>query len=537
VDDNPWGNNTPDPAGDAWDSAAVWDYARIREEARSSGRTVDDLLAMTDETDPFYAGRASRQRDGAWFADLWQRLAIQDGTHLRFVHYRLVSRDEPWLRPDGQPYLNTEKDWTFLNTAAANARYLGLIDPRVLEDHRSPEPRLYATSRALPTPSWSIADLEYDWDTPSLPEIDLSRMNLDVALEAPTPLVTGYDYLRADQPYYPAVWVEKSTMDDILVPICERLGVDLQTGIGYLSITRITQHLERIAAHGKPARIFYLSDFDPSGENMPLAVARQAEFWFPTFCPGAELKVQYLTLTAEQAARYNLPRSPIKEGHSAKDALEARHGQGATELDALEALVPGELARILEEAIEPYLDDALPGRLRQAGLQAGRTVQDAWEEAIEDEAGELEEIVEEAEQIIEPYQREIERPAKRMATELAPLDGRLQEVWCVLRDKVDILAVDLPARPTSELAPPDSEANWLFDSQRDYETQLAFYKQHRPGRERVKVVYAIVCASCGKATTVGPKDARACSPTCQRRLKSARQAARRKQQTVKETDR
>ena len=90
--------------------------------------------------------------------------------------------------------------------------------------------------------------------------------------------------------------------------------------------------LKRVATAGKPARIFYISDFDGAGEGMPVQVARQAEFWLPTYAPGADVKLTPVALTAEQVRYYQLPRTPIKEGDLTKQGFEERHGGGATEL-------------------------------------------------------------------------------------------------------------------------------------------------------------------------------------------------------------
>jgi hypothetical protein len=93
----------------------------------------------------------------------------------------------------------------------------------------------------------------------------------------------------------------------------------------------------------KPVRIFYISDFDPSGDNMPIQVARQLEFWRSTYAPESDIKLTPLALTAAQALHYNLPRIPIKDSDLSKAKFEAEYGVGATELDALEALYPGDL--------------------------------------------------------------------------------------------------------------------------------------------------------------------------------------------------
>jgi hypothetical protein len=63
------------------------------------------------------------------------------------------------------------------------------------------------------------------WSLPSPGEHGLASL-----IELPLPDVedvSGYDYHATDQPYYVELWIEKSTMDDVLVPICEELHVNL----------------------------------------------------------------------------------------------------------------------------------------------------------------------------------------------------------------------------------------------------------------------------------------------------------------------
>ena len=68
-------------------------------------------------------------------------------------------------------------------------------------------------------------------------------------------------------------------MDDILIPLCQRYYVNLVTGIGFLSITHVLQLIDRVIDNRKPTRIFYISDFDPAGVQMPVQVSRQIEYW------------------------------------------------------------------------------------------------------------------------------------------------------------------------------------------------------------------------------------------------------------------
>ncbi len=81
--------------------------------------------------------------------------------------------------------------------------------------------------------------------------------------------------------------IEKSTMDDVLLPICRRYGIDLITGAGFSSITTAVNLLKRI--RGKPVRGFFISDYDPAGTHMPVALARQVEFWRREYAPDSEV--------------------------------------------------------------------------------------------------------------------------------------------------------------------------------------------------------------------------------------------------------
>ncbi|MGH8604949.1 MAG: hypothetical protein ACREXR_19825, partial [Gammaproteobacteria bacterium] len=65
-------------------------------------------------------------------------------------------------------------------------------------------------------------------------------------------------------------------MNDVLLPICNQHGANLVTGAGELSVTAVQSLVERITS--KPTRIFYISDYDPAGQSMPVAVARKLEF-------------------------------------------------------------------------------------------------------------------------------------------------------------------------------------------------------------------------------------------------------------------
>src|SRR4029453_2404048 len=108
----------------------------------------------------------------------------------------------------------------------------------------------------------------------------------------------------------------------------------------------VINFLQRVQRSQKPTRVFYLSDFDPAGDQMPVAVARQLDFLASQDVPEADIKLTPLLLTRTQVHAYSLPRIPIKESDRRKGQFEDRYGEGAVELDALEALYPGVLATL-----------------------------------------------------------------------------------------------------------------------------------------------------------------------------------------------
>jgi len=285
-----------------------------------------------------------RKAAAKWFAKYWRQFATAESKlHIRRIRYRLISSKRPLLRPNGEPYLNTEASWDWLINAGRDARYLDLIPFGSIVDRRNPEPAIFLVDAedAAINIAGGLDDLVVPGFTP--PQLHLVKPSI------------AHRYLVE-------VWCEKSTVNDILMPLGEEYSVNVVTGLGEMSATRVEQLIDRIRRSRRPVRILYISDFDPSSENMPVSVARKIEFpirygeWF-------DVQVRHVVLTHEQCIAYRLPRTPIREGDGRAEKWATRYGEGATELDALEALRPGELRRLLVEEIERYRDDTLDERI------------------------------------------------------------------------------------------------------------------------------------------------------------------------------
>ena len=323
-------------------------YEELLQLAKGCGRGVTKLFALAPANDPFRADHPTSRRQGEWFAQVWQETGSGPGTHLRRLHYRLISGVAPLPRLNGKPYENTEECWIELSQVSKAARYLNLVPASHVIDRRNSPPKLFLQH---PEP------LGYRILPAGLPM---------VAGDLPKPLVIVDPPPTVVQRYHLEIICEKSTVDDILVPLAAHYGLNLTSSTGEVSITQCNDLVRRAQRSDRPVRILYLSDFDPAGLSMPVAAARKIEFFLQRYAPELDVTLQPIALTHAQCIEFQLPRTPIKESERRAAAFEHRFGEGATELDALEALHPGALRRTVEDEVERFHDATLGERVEQA---------------------------------------------------------------------------------------------------------------------------------------------------------------------------
>jgi hypothetical protein len=445
---------------------------KLKALAKEEGLRTSDLLVLATQNDPFNAGTPADVRDAEWFARYWHAAGFQGSAHIRRLHYRMVESGATF--PNGTPYRNTVEASEKLNRAAKKARELGLVDPSGFVDRRNKEVICNIEPRdGDPEPTW-------EWDEPAAPMLPFLPVPRLDDFRVGGIEVEGYDYTPADQPVLVEVWIEKTTMDDVLVPLCERLNINLVRSAGFQSITNAVKLLERIERHDKPARILYISDFDPAGDHMPVATARHLEFWIEEYALSADVKLIPIALTRQQVAEYDLPRSPIKESDRRAKAFEDRRGEGAVELDALEAIHPGVLAEIVSDAVSPYIDEDLANRLEGDQWHANDIVQGEWRDHLADEQQALDEIRDEIRQVLDRRRPEIERIAAEIAEEVEPHRDRLDRLWHAVEAKVQTFEPELPDRSIGE-HDDTIDLDALFDSNRDFLDQLDAYRWHSGG--------------------------------------------------------
>ena len=473
-------------------------YETLKVEAKERGCKVTELIALAPQNDPFYTGAPAERDKAEWFADMWERFGFRGGVHLRRVHYRIISEPTVPTMPNGKPYENTVKCWEFLNIASKYARYLDLVDPSLIIDRRNPETVINARFSndgdpwySDPTPGYYVAsDPSGGWDgydLPGLPELPELRRYLPELADFET---MGYRHVQQD--YLIELWAEKTTMNDILLPLCQRYRANLVTGMGELTISKVDEFIQRVKQADRPARILYISDFDPAGLGMPVSIGRKIEYYQRHWGTDLDVGLTPAVLTGDQAQRYNLPRAPIKDSDRRKAIFERDHGKGATELDALEALHPGELYHVLESMILDYYDPELTSK---AEARRGELVDDLdaqRDQVLEDHQSDLDDVKTDYQELITDFETTRADFTKLVEPFAAKIDAyqermdRIKERGETVYGKVfeALKGVDLDPESDHPLPEPDlpvSVNGLLYDSDRDYWQQLEHYQAHRSG--------------------------------------------------------
>jgi hypothetical protein len=426
------------------------DYAEIKLLSRSLGVRVTDLIALAPQNDPFYTGTPNDWALAEWFAGLWKVFGYQDGVHLRRIHYQIVSQDPPVSLPNGLLYENTMECWDLLNMASKAARYLGLVSAAAFVDRRNADAVIHAKYRQFSPEVYVDAYLSsYDFRFPRFPAL-------------PHYAISSY---QADQANHLEIWCEKSTMNDILLPLCERYQANLQIGSGELSITAALSLVARLEKAGRPARIFYVSDFDPAGQSMPVAMSRKVEYFVNSLGLDLDIRVFPVVLTLDQVREYGLPRTPIKETERRRAGFEDRYGEGAVELDALEALYPGTLSAILDTYMASYYDSSLAQRVNEAGERLQANLQSVAASVLEMYAQELEDLRGEHESIKRAFEGQIEGYGERV-----------KRVWQAIGRDLQENAPDVERYPVPQPEIAEEIGEGLYNSARAYLDQIAAYK-------------------------------------------------------------
>jgi len=156
-----------------------------------------------------------------------------------------------------------------------------------------------------------------------------------------------------------------------------------------------------------------------------------------------------------------------------------------TEIDALEALRPGELERLLKKRVEELQDTDLPRKVEDARGEAEEEVRNGASGVMEGHRDRIEEIEEEAQAVVNRYrtyyrllgeklEARYRRIGERYERHMADLKEQAQEEHAEIEKELEELEVDLPELPEAEV---EDTSGWLFDSRRDFLDQTRRFRR------------------------------------------------------------
>jgi hypothetical protein len=148
----------------------------------------------------------------------------------------------------------------------------------------------------------------------------------------------------------------------MLLKIAQEVGAELLLPTGEASDVMIYNMAARAVEDGRPTKVFYFSDFDPSGWQMPVSVSVKLLAFRHLYFANLDIEVHRAALTAEQVMRLGLPSTPLKRTERRSDKWRARWGHEQTEIDALATVRPAELDQIARAALAPFYDPTLAHR-------------------------------------------------------------------------------------------------------------------------------------------------------------------------------
>lgn len=189
-------------------------------------------------------------------------------------------------------------------------------------------------------------EMPYDWlaDGTRWQRKPRTYSSVEAALEQ-----TAKFYRKAlwdDLDCYAEVWLEKDALAGVIYPITAEYDAPLMVARGYASLSFLHESAAYIADLEKPAFIYHLGDFDPSGVN----AGEKIEETLRAMAPKAEIYFERLAVTEEQIKVWELPTRPTK----ATDTRSKAFGDISVELDAIP---PDRMRRLVRAALEVHLPE------------------------------------------------------------------------------------------------------------------------------------------------------------------------------------
>jgi hypothetical protein len=336
------------------------------------GGSMKDWTVLSAERDPLRLDTPANHTLGRWVWEHKRRLLDTASIHCRGLHY--VFFTDQVIKPNGEVYgANPYDDWIWLSEKAVKAaRWLEYIDFEEIDDRRNAEPELQL------------------WTPQGYVEISAAIEDKFEVPQTVVPQLFINEQLRGEQPFHIVFIGEKSSLWTVLNPLAQQYQADLYLPTGEISDTRLYDIAVNGRNDGRPMIILYFADSDPSGHQMCLSATRKLQALGLMGELPVNVMVKRAALTPRQVTELRLPngeplpQSPLSPEEQRGDDWFESFGVRQTEIDALATLQPGMLTTIVNEAVAPFFDPTLNGRVLAVQNAWFRDVQQALDEHLDD---------------------------------------------------------------------------------------------------------------------------------------------------------
>ena len=435
--------------------------------------------------DPFITGiEKPKIKKALWFKQWWSQFNPEKNRkHLRRFYYWVISQPNGTVKAhDGKDFKTKSpaNAWDYVLESSKFARNLKLVDPSEIIDMRNPEPfgeihKSLQFKKQISPASWTFPS-----GTLSIPETVFVSPQLSIDEEA------AIETVAALQPVHLEIWTEKTTMNDILEPLCKEYGIRLVPYAGYASITSIDRFVEIAGSFpDKPSVIFYISDFDPAGENMPVVVSRylQHRIWLlktnNQWPENKEVFLHHVLLTKQQMESdefKDLPRAPVGKKKKGEDDYSDTR-PGAVELDALEALLPGRFKEIVIDHIAKVFDMEVAEKTKEEIRRIKEYFHSTIHSRLKPFEHSISEIKKKINRISKRYEKDLSILFKKMLNEIKPFVNEGISIEQKTNNFCEQLESEL--KPDIHIEKNPELEDCLFKSNRSFREQTSIFKRYR----------------------------------------------------------
>lgn len=488
--------------------------------------TAKAYQVLDDKNDPFWVSR-SRERDAKWIAGIWEKYGSTNRWpgYDRGIHYFILGLGLgcPWGKNrrvhTSEMYMNVTSDWGNLCRSIRDARNWNLIPWNAITNKQSVGLETWVDYGG----SWKQKMPFEDFDgevnhylsvtIPEVKEISEAKIYensfddevgdlINQLFDDHTEGLTSTRY----QPYYVCVVSEKQGLRNIVRNTLRELnhGFDFLNYEGQATTTVVKSFVDRLLYGGptehsianKKIRIFYLADFDFAGRIMVPAFAWKLYYLLLTMGESElDIKIRPLALTKEQVEKYDLPPAPVSPKSLGAGTLQnrwLREFGKIIEIDSLMALHPGELEKIIVDAVNPYIDWDLESEI-ESNIEDWRndvsegvtddleSLRSPWEEVhkkLSEATVELNKAIEEA---------SISKKLSELTTTIDAIKEKHNIADLVEKYENSMKNIEIDAdyyaskfdKPESTYEADESD-DWLYDSSRNPGLQAQMLREYKP---------------------------------------------------------